>query len=117
EGELRWAGIDQIIRPSLWYNTFRNWRSGVKGNLLIGEGRIFGGLYILRKGDEGIAYKFEETVLGNLAPISDILNVCSQISGVDLNEASLRRASAQDAQVQERAQAAAAAGQTDCDGD
>ncbi|KAF9342582.1 hypothetical protein BGX26_007246 [Mortierella sp. AD094] len=116
-GQLRWAWLDQLVRPSLWLNTFRNWRSGIKGNLLVGEGRIFGGLYIVRKGDEGVAYKFEETVLGNLAPVSDVLKVCSQISGVDLSEASLRRAKAQEVQVQERAQAAASAGQTDCDGD
>ncbi|KAF9203324.1 hypothetical protein BGZ49_006535 [Haplosporangium sp. Z 27] len=116
-GQLRWARIDQIIRPSLWLNTFRNWRSGIKGNLLVGEGRIFGGLYIIRKGDEGVAYKFEETVLGNLAPVSDVLKVCSQISGVDLDEASLRIAKAQDAQTQERAKAAAAAGQTECNDD
>lgn len=103
-----------MIRPSLWFNALRNLRSGVRGNLLVGEGRIFGGLYIVRKGDEGLAYKFEETVLGNLAPISEVLRVCSEISGVDLNDASLRKAKLQEAQVQERQQAAAAAGQTEC---
>ncbi|KAI8349240.1 hypothetical protein B0O80DRAFT_460014 [Mortierella sp. GBAus27b] len=116
-GELRWAGLDQLIRPSLWMNVVRNKLSGVRGNLLVGEGRIFGGLYIVRKGDEGVAYKFEETVLGNLAPVSDILRVCSEISGVALDEASLKKAKDQEAQVQERQQAAAAAGQTECDGD
>jgi hypothetical protein len=98
-------------------NVVRNKLSGVRGNLLVGEGRIFGGLYIVRKGDEGVAYKFEETVLGNLAPVSDILRVCSEISGVTLDEASLKKAKDQEAQVQERQQAAAAAGQTECDGD
>ncbi|KAF9898089.1 hypothetical protein BX616_004510 [Lobosporangium transversale] len=116
-GQLRWASLDQLIRPSLWFNAIRNLRSGVRGNLLVGEGRIFGGLYIVRKGDEGIAYKFEETVLGNIAPIGDILKVCSDISGVDLTEASVQRAKAQEAQVQERADAAAAKGQTECNSD
>lgn len=114
---MRWASLDQLIRPSLWFNALRNLRSGVRGNLLVGEGRIFGGLYIVRKGDEGIAYKFEETVLGNLAPISKVLEVCSQVSGVDLKDAEIQRAKKQEAQVQERADAAAKAGQTECDGD
>ncbi|KAF9133418.1 hypothetical protein BG015_003560 [Linnemannia schmuckeri] len=116
-GQLRWASIDQLIRPSLWLNALRNLRSGVRGNLLVGEGRIFGGLYIVRKGDQGIAYKFEETVLGNLAPISKVLEVCSQISGVDLKDTEIQRAKGQEAQVQERADAAAKAGQTECDSD
>ncbi|KAF8931448.1 hypothetical protein EDD21DRAFT_209216 [Dissophora ornata] len=116
-GSLRWASLNQLIRPSLWLNTLRNHRSGVKGNLRVGEGRIFGGLYIVRKGNEGIAYKFEETVFGNLAPIGDILKVCSDISGVDLNDASVKRARVQEAQVKERQEAAAAAGQTECESD
>lgn len=80
----------------------------------MGEGRIFGGLFIVRKGEEGVAYQFEETVLGNLAPISKILEVCSQISGIDVQEASLQAAKKQEAQVRERQEAAAAAGQTEC---
>ena len=116
-GKLRWASIDQLIRPSLWFNALRNLKSGVRGNLLVGEGRIFGGLYIVRKGDEGIAYKFEETVLGSLAPISKVLEVCSQVSGIDLKDAEIQRAKGQEAQVQERADAAAKAGQTECDED
>ncbi|KAI1314628.1 hypothetical protein EDD11_001927 [Mortierella claussenii] len=116
-GKLRWASLDQLVRPSLWWNAIRNLRSGVRGNLLVGEGRIFGGLYIVRKGDEGIAYKFEETVLGNIAPIGDILKVCSEISGVSLNDTSVQRAKAQETQVQERVAAAQARGQTECDGD
>ncbi|KAF9564443.1 hypothetical protein EC968_004495 [Mortierella alpina] len=116
-GKLRWASLDQLIRPSLWFNALRNLRSGVRGNLLVGEGRIFGGLFIVRRGDEGVAYQFEETVLGNLAPISKILEVCSQISGVDVNEASIQAAKKQEAQVQVRQEAAAAAGQTECNDD
>lgn len=98
-------------------NALRNLRSGIRGNLLVGEGRIFGGLYIVRKGEEGVAYKFEETVLGNLAPISNVLRVCSEISGVELKDASVQKAKLQEAQVQERQQAAAAAGQTECNDD
>ncbi|KAG0056313.1 hypothetical protein BGZ83_005680 [Gryganskiella cystojenkinii] len=116
-GKLRWASIDQLLRPSMWFNAIRNLRSGVRGNLLVGEGRIFGGLYIVRQGDQGIAYQFEETVFGNLAPISKVLEVCSQISGVDLKEAEILKAQRQDAQVQERKEAAVAAGQTECEGD
>jgi len=116
-GKLRWASIDQLLRPSLWFNAIRNLRSGVRGNLLVGEGRIFGGLYIVRQGDQGIAYQFEETVLGNLAPISKVLEVCSEISGVNLKEAAIAKAKRQDAQVQERKEAAAAAGQTECEDD
>ncbi|KAG0360209.1 hypothetical protein BGZ54_009658, partial [Gamsiella multidivaricata] len=116
-GKLRWASIDQLLRPSLWFNALRNLRSGVRGNLLVGEGRIFGGLYIVRKGDAGVAYKFEETVMGNLAPISEVLRVCSEISGVDVDEASLRKAREQEKEAQERKEAAAARGQTECEGD
>ncbi|KAF9991207.1 hypothetical protein BGZ75_002835 [Mortierella antarctica] len=114
-----WNGREtyQLIRPSLWLNALRNLRSGVRGNLLVGEGRIFGGLFIVRKGDEGVAYQFEETVLGNLAPISKVLEVCSQISGKDVNDASIQAAKRQEAHVQERQEAAAAAGQTECNDD
>lgn len=86
-------------------------RSGVRGNLLVGEGRIFGGLYIVRKGDEGIAYHFEETVLGNLAPISKILEVCSEVSGVSLKEAALLKAKRQQEELESKKVAAS------CDGD
>ncbi|KAF9951682.1 hypothetical protein BGZ65_005803 [Modicella reniformis] len=115
-GKLSWASFDQLIRPSFWMNTVRNLRSGVRGNF-VGEGRILGGMYIVRKGDEGIAYKFEETVMGNLAPISEVLRVCSEISGVDLNDASVQKAKQQEAQTLERQQAAEAAGLTECEGD
>ncbi|KAG0029112.1 hypothetical protein BGZ82_008133 [Podila clonocystis] len=110
-GSLRWASIDQLLRPSLWFNAVRNLRSGVRGNLLVGEGRIFGGLYIVRKGDEGIAYHFEETVLGNLAPISKILEICSEVSGVSLKEAALLKAKRQQEELDGKKAAAS------CDGD
>ncbi|KAG0323295.1 hypothetical protein BG000_002676, partial [Podila horticola] len=110
-GSLHWASIDQLLRPSLWLNALRNLRSGVRGNLLVGEGRIFGGLYIVRKGDEGIAYHFEETVLGNLAPISKILEVCSEVSGVSLKEAALLKAKRQQEELESKKVAAS------CDGD
>ncbi|KAF9375879.1 hypothetical protein CPB97_011184 [Podila verticillata] len=112
-GSLRWASIDQLLRPSLWFNALRNLRSGVRGNLLVGEGRIFGGLYIVRKGDEGIAYHFEETVLGNLAPVSKILEVCSEVSGVSLKEAALLKAKRQQEELDGKKAAAA----TSCDDD
>ncbi|KAF9365931.1 hypothetical protein BGX34_007430 [Mortierella sp. NVP85] len=118
KGEAYWDGTKGFYKAlGLWLNTLRNLRSGIRGNLLVGEGRIFGGLYIVRKGEEGIAYKFEETVLGNLAPVSEVLRVCSEISGVELKDASVQRAKLQEAQVQERQQAAAAAGQTECNDD
>ncbi|KAF9331303.1 hypothetical protein BG006_005830 [Podila minutissima] len=94
-GSLRWASIDQLLRPSLWFNALRNLRSGVRGNLLVGEGRIFGGLYI-------------ETVLGNMAPISKILEVCSEVSGASLKEAVLLKAKHQQEELEGKKAAAAA---------
>ena len=67
----------------------------------------------MRKGDEGIAYHFEETVLGNLAPISKILEVCSEVSGVSLKEAALLKAKRQQEELDGKKAAAAAS----CDGD
>ncbi|KAF9416581.1 hypothetical protein BGZ76_004623 [Entomortierella beljakovae] len=115
-GDLRWGSIDQFFRPSVWFNTIRNIQSGVFGNF-VGEGRIFGGLYIVRKGGEGIAFKHQEQVFGDLTPISEVLKVCSEVSGVSLEDATLQRAKAQEAQSLEKKQAAAAAGVTDCDSD
>ncbi|KAF9572989.1 hypothetical protein BGW38_008469, partial [Lunasporangiospora selenospora] len=107
DGNLRWARLDQVVRPSLWYNVYRNWRSGIRGNLLVGEGRIFGGLYIVQSAQQGprIAYQFSETVLGNRAPISKVLEVCSDISGVALDETSLQRAKQQEEDAKKTATA------------
>ncbi|KAG0334431.1 hypothetical protein BG000_008334 [Podila horticola] len=95
-GHLRTGGWGQLIRPSFWVNFVRNKRSGVKGNFE-GDGSILGGLYIVHAGDQGI-----EKVWGDIASAQKVLEACSRVSGVAVNEAALAKAGEEHENLHER---------------
>ncbi|CAG8590121.1 4979_t:CDS:2 [Paraglomus occultum] len=78
-GTLRWGGYLSMFKPSVWSNINRNRQTNVNGNFK-GEGRILGGLYILRPGNSGIAYEYREKVWGDHAPFAHVMTVLQQLS-------------------------------------
>ncbi|KAG0333840.1 hypothetical protein BG004_000676 [Podila humilis] len=102
-GRLRTGGWEQMIRPSFWGNLIRNKRSGVKGNFE-GDGSILGGLLIVKKGDQGIAYEHIEKVWGDIASAQKVLQACSEVSGVAVDSAALAKAGKEHAQLHDRMQ-------------
>ncbi|KAK9723028.1 hypothetical protein K7432_002236 [Basidiobolus ranarum] len=75
-GKLSWANWTSLLNPTTLYSYFT---SGVDGNLK-GEGRIYGGLYILGKGDKGVIYEYREKYLGDIAPMEEVLKICEQVA-------------------------------------
>nr|CAG8450821.1 11876_t:CDS:2 [Entrophospora candida]CAG8528960.1 2024_t:CDS:2 [Entrophospora candida] len=78
-GEIRYGGYMSIFKPSVWMNIGRNWKTGVQGNYK-GEGRILGGLYILKPGTAGVHYQHNEKVWGDVAPLDQVLTACLEVS-------------------------------------
>ncbi|ORY01951.1 hypothetical protein K493DRAFT_312229 [Basidiobolus meristosporus CBS 931.73] len=78
-GKLSWANWSSLLNPYTIYNYVT---SGVDGNFQ-GEGRIYGGLYIVGKGDKGVIYEYKEKYLGDIAPMEEILKVCEKVAGGD----------------------------------
>lgn len=52
--------------------------TGVEGTYT-GEGTIKGGLYIVRPGNQGVAYQFVERNFGDWAPLDEVVQVCSDL--------------------------------------
>ncbi|KAF9378973.1 hypothetical protein CPB97_009233 [Podila verticillata] len=100
-GRLRTGGWEQLIHPSFWVNLVRNKRSGVKGNFE-GDGSILGGLYVVHAGDKGIAYEHIEKVWGDIASAQNVLEACSRVSGVSVDEAALAKAHEEHEDLHER---------------
>jgi hypothetical protein len=49
-----------------------------------GEGRILGGLYVLKPGDAGIQYEHAESQFGDIASLENVIRACEQASGMKL---------------------------------
>ncbi|KAI8058601.1 AhpC/TSA antioxidant enzyme-domain-containing protein [Syncephalis plumigaleata] len=82
-GKLRWGGLSTFLKPSFWSIYQRNRSRDVSGNLK-GEGRILGGLYVLKPGDGGIQYEHVESQFGDIASLENVIQACEQASGVKL---------------------------------
>ncbi|KAJ1979955.1 hypothetical protein H4R34_002633 [Dimargaris verticillata] len=67
-----------ILRPTVLFHGRRATLSGVKGNF-IGEGRILGGVFVVRPGDQGVAYEYFEKFFGDHAPMDDMLPICQSL--------------------------------------
>ncbi|KAJ1989243.1 hypothetical protein H4R33_002136 [Dimargaris cristalligena] len=78
-GKLKWSSAWTMLLPSVFKNGRRATKAGVKGNFK-GQGRIMGGLYIVKPEDRGIAFEYKEKVFGDHAPIDQVLAVCREIS-------------------------------------
>ncbi|GJJ71110.1 hypothetical protein EMPS_03460 [Entomortierella parvispora] len=102
-GRLRMGSWEQLIKPAFWSNFLRNKRSGVKGNFE-GNGHILGGLYVVKAGDEGIAYEHVEKVWGDIAQADQVLEACSQLTGVALSPEDMAQAKGERAALEERMQ-------------
>ncbi|CAG8582360.1 1161_t:CDS:2 [Funneliformis mosseae] len=80
-GKIQYAGLTNILKPSVWSNIRRNYKSGVGGNFK-GDGRVLGGLYIIKsdtKGEE-VIYQYREKVWGDHAPLEEVLKACELVS-------------------------------------
>ncbi|RKP27269.1 AhpC/TSA antioxidant enzyme-domain-containing protein [Syncephalis pseudoplumigaleata] len=82
-GKLRWGGITTFLKPSFWSIYQRNKTRKVEGNLK-GEGRILGGLYVVKPGDAGIQYEHVEQQFGDIASLENVIRACEQASGQKL---------------------------------
>ncbi|KAK9721285.1 hypothetical protein K7432_003549 [Basidiobolus ranarum] len=75
-GKLSWANWTSLLNPTTLYSYLT---SGVDGNLQ-GEGRIYGGLYIVGKGEKGVVYEYKEKYLGDIASMEEVVKVCEQVA-------------------------------------
>ncbi|KAG0287765.1 hypothetical protein BGZ96_008351 [Linnemannia gamsii] len=103
-GRLRTGGWEQMTRPSFWGNLIRNKRSGVKGNF-IGDGSILGGLLLVQKGDQGVAYEHIENVWGDIARADHVLEAASRVSGVAINKEKVAQAQKEHQALHDKMQA------------
>ncbi|RIA90415.1 hypothetical protein C1645_769977 [Glomus cerebriforme] len=78
-GKLQYAGFVSFIKPSVWSNIRRNYKTGVTGNFK-GDGSVLGGLYIIKSDTEGVVYQYREKVWGDQAPLKQVLKACEQAS-------------------------------------
>jgi hypothetical protein len=90
-GSLRWGGLSTFFSGTFLSNYRRNRASNVKGNLE-GEGRIFGGLLVVGKGDEGILFEFQEKTFGDQPALQDVLQACAKATGRTLDQADIEEA-------------------------
>ncbi|CAI2172370.1 20072_t:CDS:2 [Funneliformis geosporum] len=80
-GKIQYAGLTNILKPTVWYNIWSNYKTGVTGNLK-GDGTVLGGTYIIKSGTEGgkVIYQYREKVWGDHAPLEEVLKACEQVS-------------------------------------
>ncbi|KAL1919865.1 uncharacterized protein VTP21DRAFT_1797 [Calcarisporiella thermophila] len=71
-GSLRVASKANWLKPEMWKHVFRNRKSGVTGNF-VGDGFIYGGIYLVKRGNAGVAFEYRERIWGDLFPLSHLL--------------------------------------------
>ncbi|KAI9219234.1 hypothetical protein BC828DRAFT_386655 [Blastocladiella britannica] len=78
DGQIRKASLLQLGLPSVIarYQTAK--QSGLDSNLK-GDGTILGGLLLVKKGDDGIAYEHIETEFGDIAELDSVLGECRKV--------------------------------------
>ena len=65
---------------------------------------ILGGLFVVKEGDQGIAYEHVEKVWGDIAQADHVLEACSQLTGVPLSAEDVSQAKDERAALEERMQ-------------
>ncbi|KAJ1658758.1 hypothetical protein IWQ61_002050 [Dispira simplex] len=80
QGQLRWCSSLNIANPTVFLHGARASQKGVKGNFK-GEGRILGGLYVVKAGEGGVVYEYKEKIFGDHAPIEQVLEACQTATG------------------------------------
>ncbi|MQM22727.1 hypothetical protein Taro_055784 [Colocasia esculenta] len=69
---------DFVFNPRSIANYKRAKAAGLDGNFK-GEGQIKGGLFVIGRGKSGIIYQFVERNFGDWAPVSEVIQICSQL--------------------------------------
>ncbi|KAG2178142.1 hypothetical protein INT43_003395 [Umbelopsis isabellina] len=91
-GSLQWRSPVRLIMPTGIKTLTKSFLYGEKGNLK-GEGRIMGGLYILHKGNNGVAYEYLEKTFGDHAPTEEVLGACKlasdKVKGADTTKVNI----------------------------
>jgi len=57
----------------LWKHASEAKKAGVTKHNLNGEGLIMGGLLVMKPGNKGVQYQFQERNFGDHAPIEDVI--------------------------------------------
>lgn len=67
-----------ILNPRAIANYKRAKSMGMEQNFK-GEGEIKGGLFVVGRGRNGIAYQFIERNFGDWAPLPEVIEICTQL--------------------------------------
>ncbi|KAJ1928769.1 hypothetical protein IWQ60_001769 [Tieghemiomyces parasiticus] len=78
-GKIKKAPLWNLCMPSVFRSLRRAGKAGVQGNMK-GEGRIMGGLFVIKQGDQGIAFQYKEKIFGDHAPMEQVLGACQDAS-------------------------------------
>ncbi|KXS17610.1 hypothetical protein M427DRAFT_54534 [Gonapodya prolifera JEL478] len=77
-GKQNWASVFSLFSSDVRANLSRANGKGVEGNLQ-GEGRLLGGLALIST--KGVHYSYAEKHFGDHAPMTEVLQAVSGISG------------------------------------
>ncbi|CAG8580537.1 13697_t:CDS:2 [Ambispora leptoticha] len=79
-GELKWESPFAMLKPTVLMNYRRQKKETDCDGNMVGEGRILGGLLIMKPGDQGVAFDYHEKTFGDHAPLEHVLQACYQVS-------------------------------------
>ncbi|KAL1917554.1 uncharacterized protein VTP21DRAFT_3947 [Calcarisporiella thermophila] len=83
EGEIRVASLWNLFTLQTYASMFKALSSGISGNLLVGNGLIYGGAVVIQ--DKHFLFVHKEKGFGDLVKISEVLKACKQIAGSSAN--------------------------------
>ncbi|RHZ45426.1 hypothetical protein Glove_680g37 [Diversispora epigaea] len=78
-GKVHVAGLNNFLKPSVWFNIRSTYKTNTKGNTK-GDGYTTGGIYIINKGSKGVEFQYLEKVWGDYPPFEQIIEVLEKIS-------------------------------------
>lgn len=74
-GKVKKGSLSAFLNPlgRVWKHASEAKKAGVTNHNLNGEGLIMGGLLVMKPGDKGVQYQFQERNFGDHAPIEDVI--------------------------------------------
>jgi len=74
-GKVKKGNLSTFLNPfsTVWKRVTEAKEAGVQTQNLNGEGKILGGLLVMRPGSRGVEYQFQERNFGDSAPVEDVL--------------------------------------------